>query len=114
MVARTNRFNDVRPLNFWGSAIGLGLVTILASVSVARGNYGFALTVAAITGWPFVLGLLALYLNTSIAVQRWLLLIAAVGGSRHEKGRHRSLPLHGCQYAGADPHVDPSGRPCSA
>jgi hypothetical protein len=81
MALGTTRLGAYRPIMVWGSAIGLGLVAILASVSVARRDHGFALAVAAITGWPFVLGMLALFLNARVTVQRWLLLIAAVGAA---------------------------------
>jgi hypothetical protein len=81
MAMRSSRFADYRPFILWGSVLGLGMVAILAGMSVARGDSGRGLALAAITGWPFALGLLALILPLGIAARRVLLLVAAIGAA---------------------------------
>jgi hypothetical protein len=81
MVTSRNRFSDYRPFILWGSLLGLGLVAILVGMSVARGDTGRALALAAITGWPFALGLLAIVPNLGISARRALMLVAAIGGT---------------------------------
>ena len=75
MAANGTRIGDVRPFVLWASLLGLGMVAIAASPSVASGDGVRAAAVAVLLGWPFVLGLLALPGRG----RRWLLLLAALG-----------------------------------